>query len=62
MLGDIGSTSEIEQVGDMNGDGKADVVLKNRTTGEVKVCLMNEVDLIGIGSPDTVSPSWDIQP
>lgn len=46
----------------MNGDGKADVVLKNTTTGEVKVWLMNGVTLIGIGSPDPVSLDWDIQP
>jgi hypothetical protein len=62
ILGGIASAWEIQQVGDTNRDGKADVVLKNTTTGEVKVWLMNGVTLIGIGSPDTVSLDWDIQP
>ncbi|MCA9422060.1 MAG: FG-GAP repeat protein, partial [Nitrospira sp.] len=62
ILGGIASAWEIEQVGDMNKDGKADVVWKNTTTGEVKVWLMNGVNVIGIGSPDTVSIDWDIQP
>ncbi|MEO6203510.1 MAG: hypothetical protein ABIU05_26005 [Nitrospirales bacterium] len=62
ILGGIASTWEMEQAGDMNGDGKADVGLKNTTIGEVKVWLMNGVTLSGIGSPDTVSTDWDIQP
>ena len=62
VLDGIASAWEIEQVGDTNGDGKADVVLKNTATGEVKGWLMNGVTVIGIGSPSTVSPDWDIQP
>jgi hypothetical protein len=61
VLGGLPSNQDIEQIADTNGDGKADLINLNKTTGEVTVLLLNGLNLIGTGSPDRVSTAWEIQ-
>jgi hypothetical protein len=46
--------------GDFNGDGRADILWRN-ASGEVYVWLMNGTNLIGAGSPGSVSSDWQIE-
>ena len=48
-------------VGDFNGDGKADILWQNSTSGEVYIWLMNGTTITSQGSPGTVSSAWSIQ-
>jgi len=53
---------QIAEVGDLDGDGKADLVLRNTTTGDVAVWLMNGLSptqqiVVAPGVPLT----WQIQ-
>jgi hypothetical protein len=56
-----GSEWEIEQVGDVDGDGKADVVWRNTNNGALEVWLLNGLAIIGSGSPGKVSLDWEVQ-
>jgi hypothetical protein len=47
----------IDQTADFNGDGKADILLKN-TAGTPVVCLMSGTSITGGAALLTVGPSW----
>jgi RHS repeat-associated protein len=47
--------------GDLNGDGKADLVWRNTTTGAVAVWLMNGTAVASTGFPAGASLEWSIK-
>jgi len=53
----------IQGVGDFNGDGKADILWQNSTSGEIYIWLMNGISIASQGEVGVVSPSsgWVIQ-
>ena len=51
----------IQGIGDFNGDGKADILWRNSTSGQVYVWLMNGTTIASSGSPGTVTSDWVIQ-
>jgi len=51
--------AEIEN--DFDGDGKADILWRNTTTGQVSVWLINGAAKLSGGSPGTVPVEWEIQ-
>jgi len=55
----VPSNWDIEQVVDINGDGKADLVWRDTSTGDVGVWLMDGVKEVIASS---VSLEWKIQP
>jgi hypothetical protein len=50
----------IQGVGDFNGDGYADILWRNSTTGEVYIWLMNGSTFASSGSLGYVSSDWTI--
>jgi len=52
---------QIAGVGDVNGDGKADVVWRNETSGTVAVWVMNGLSISTVGFPGSTSTDWEIQ-
>ena len=50
----------IQQVEDLNGDGKADLVWRN-ASGVVAVWLMNGLTISSTGFPGSTSMDWQIQ-
>ena len=59
-LGYVSSDWSIAGVGDFNGDGKADILWWNSTTGQVYLWLMNGTTMSGGGSVSYVSSGWNI--
>jgi len=50
----------IQDVGDFNADGKADILWRNSTTGEVVIWLMNGTTMTSSTSLGNVSSDWSI--
>jgi hypothetical protein len=52
---------QIAGAADVNGDGKADLIWRNGTSGTVAMWLMNGVTITSVGFPASTSPDWEIQ-
>jgi hypothetical protein len=46
---------------DFNGDGNADILLRNMTTGEIRIWLMDGTTRTSLGSPGTPDLVWQIE-
>ena len=51
----------IKDGGDFNGDGKADILFRNITTGGVYIYLMNGATRMTGGTPGSASLDYEIQ-
>ena len=51
----------IKGLGDFDGDGKADIVWRNGTTGQVAIWLMNGMAISASGSSGFVPTAWKIK-
>ena len=58
--GSVSPDWQIADVGDFNGDGKADILWRH-TSGSLYIWLMNGTSVIGTGSPGGTSTDWQIQ-
>ena len=56
----VGLDSGIQGVGDVNGDGKADILWRH-STGVVSIWLMNGTSINSIANPSYVGLDWSIQ-
>ncbi|MCA9422105.1 MAG: FG-GAP repeat protein, partial [Nitrospira sp.] len=59
--GGVSLNWEIGQVSDLNGDGRADLIWRNTSSGTVAVWLMNGVTISSTGYPASTSLDWQIQ-
>jgi ELWxxDGT repeat protein len=60
LLGGVSTEWVIAQVGDVDGDGKTDVIWHNSNTGTVVVWLMNGLSIIEEGLSGSTSTVWEI--
>ena len=60
FLGGVSTEWAIAQTGDVNGDGKTDVIWRNSNTGEVVVWLMNGLNISTIGLAGSTPTDWGI--
>jgi hypothetical protein len=51
----------IQRIGDFGGDGKADILWRNSSSGQVYVWFMNGTVISGGGSPGGATSDWAIQ-
>jgi FtsP/CotA-like multicopper oxidase with cupredoxin domain len=58
--GGVPSDWQIAGVGDVNGDGRADVIWRNTTTGATAIWLMNGTAIASTGFPGGVPLVWQI--
>ena len=47
-------------IGDFDGDGKADILWQNSTTGQLYIWLMNGTTVASQASPGTVASPWSV--
>ncbi len=60
-LGTVGTSWSIAGSGDFNGDGKADILWQNSSSGLRVIWLMNGTTLQSVVSLGTVPTSWSIR-
>jgi probable HAF family extracellular repeat protein len=46
---------------DFSGDGKADILMRDMTTGEIQIWLMNGITRTTYGSPGALALEWEIE-
>ena len=51
----------IRRVADFSGDGKADILWRNSSSGQVYIWFMNGTVISGGGSPGGATSDWTIQ-
>ena len=61
-LGVITSDWVIQGTGDYNGDGKADILWRNSTSGDVYIWLMNGISIANQGGLGDITSDWAISP
>jgi Cysteine-rich secretory protein family/FG-GAP-like repeat len=61
-LGTETSDWSIQGVGDYNGDGDADILWQNSTTGQLYIWFMNGTTIMSSASPGSATPDWAIAP
>jgi hypothetical protein len=61
FLGGVPSEWKLKQVGDMNEDGKVDLIWHNQANGLVAIWLMDGLSIKSTGFPGSQSTEWEIQ-
>ncbi len=59
--GTSGNPWSVQQVGDFNGDGMADILFYNTATSQVVEWFMNGASVASAGSPGTPGLPWQVQ-
>jgi hypothetical protein len=60
-LGIVGTAWSVAEVGDFNGDGRADILWRNRTTGAAVEFLMNGGSITSTPNLGITSTAWTVQ-
>jgi hypothetical protein len=60
-IGSPGAGWEVKRIADFNGDGKADLLWQDPTTGAVAIWFMNGAALGSSAGVTSVGPEWQIQ-
>src|SRR6266480_3810946 len=52
---------QVQGIGDFDGDGRADILWRNLSTGENYIWLMNGLSTASQGSVNFVDPAWQVK-
>src|SRR5438552_12595324 len=52
---------QVKGIGDFDGDGRADILWRNSSTGENYIWLMNGLSTASQGSVNFVDPAWQVK-